>query len=201
MTSESATESGPTKALPNLTPKEGIFSLILVDIPGNIASLLKGYSFIFGIDDPNKDFPVPDAFDSYEVALLIYKNITKSDKVGRVALDFREFGWKCGPKKPCQVGELYSNVTGNDLDVNALKSQINAFMSKINGISKVCMGDTYTDPEDKKRALVFCFNSQDDINKFVGLTNYLNTHDLNSTSAAYDPETEQTFDVHFSDGH
>jgi hypothetical protein len=51
---------------------------------------LKGYTFIFGVDDPSKDYTVPDQFDSYEVALLIYKNITKADKVGRIALDFRE---------------------------------------------------------------------------------------------------------------
>jgi hypothetical protein len=52
--------------------------------------LLQGYTFIFGVDDPNKDYKVLDQFDSYEVALLIYKNITKSDKVGRLALDMRE---------------------------------------------------------------------------------------------------------------
>ncbi len=74
-------------------------------------------------------------------------------------------------------------------------------MSKINGISKVCIGDTYTDPDDKKKALVFCFNSQDDLNKFQKLADFVNEKDLNNTSAVYDPETDQTFEVHFSDGH
>ena len=89
-TTSSTQKSGPTKALPNLSPKESKIFINLVDIPGNIASLLKGYSFIFGVDDPNKEYKVPDSYDSYEVALLIYKNITKADKMGRIALDLRE---------------------------------------------------------------------------------------------------------------
>ncbi len=45
---------------------------------------------MYGVDDPNKDYKVPDEYDAYEVALLVYRNISKSDKVGRLALDLRE---------------------------------------------------------------------------------------------------------------
>jgi hypothetical protein len=42
------------------------------------------------VDDPNKEYKVMDQYDSYEVALLVYRNVTKEDKIGRVALDLRE---------------------------------------------------------------------------------------------------------------
>lgn len=62
----------------------------IVDIPANYGSLIQGYTFIYGVDDPNKDYKIPDQFDAYEVALLVYKNISNSHKVGRLALDLRE---------------------------------------------------------------------------------------------------------------
>jgi hypothetical protein len=62
----------------------------LVDKPNNYGSLLQGYTFIFGVDDPSKEYKQPDQFDSYEVALLAYKDLNNTKKVGRIALDLRE---------------------------------------------------------------------------------------------------------------
>ena len=63
---------------------------MIVDKPELYDQMLTGFTFIYGVDDPNKEVKVPDRYDSYEVAVLIYKNLDKPDKVGRVALDMRE---------------------------------------------------------------------------------------------------------------
>jgi len=63
----------------------------LVEIPQNYGTYITGYTFIYGVDDPNKEFKVPDEYTSYEVAILVYKNLNKTEKIGRVALDLREY--------------------------------------------------------------------------------------------------------------
>jgi hypothetical protein len=82
-----------------------------------------------------------------------------------------------------------------------MKSQVDQFMAKINGISKVCVGDLYTNPDEKKNAIVFCFNSKDDLTNFEKLFDFVNEKDLANSQGVFDSETDQSFDVHFSDGH
>lgn len=56
-----------------------------------IEKLLKGYSFIFGIDVPENQSNTPDSLMAYENSFLIYKDIPGvNDKVGRIAMDMRE---------------------------------------------------------------------------------------------------------------
>ena len=53
--------------------------------------LLKGFSFIYGIDQPETPRTIPDSILTYENSFLIYKDIGVNDKVGRIAMDLREY--------------------------------------------------------------------------------------------------------------
>jgi len=53
-------------------------------------TLLKGNSFIFGEDVPEKISSVPDSIMTYENSFLIYRDIGAKDKASRIALDLRE---------------------------------------------------------------------------------------------------------------
>lgn len=53
-------------------------------------TMLKGFSFIYGIDVPETPRNEPDGIMTYENSFLIYRNIGLNDKVGRIALDLRE---------------------------------------------------------------------------------------------------------------
>lgn len=52
--------------------------------------LLKGFSFIYGIDVPENAKNTPDSIMTYENSFLIYREIGLNDKVGRIAMDLRE---------------------------------------------------------------------------------------------------------------
>lgn len=173
----------------------------IIDIPSNYGKLLQGYTMIFGVDDPTKEYTKTDQFFPYEHALVIYKAVETMAKIGRVALDMRDFNWTCGPKKLCTLDKLYANITSTQLDVNALKSQVTTFFSKINGNSKSCVGDLYNDGEPTKKAIIFCFDSIEDVQIFGSLFNYVNAKDLNDGSSTYVISTDQTFEIFLTDGH
>lgn len=68
-------------------------------------------------------------------------------------------------------------------------------------MAKVCVGDIYTDVEDKKKAIVFCFDSQSELTAFEKLFSYVSEKDLKAESGKLDNETEQSYDILFTDGH
>lgn len=52
--------------------------------------MLKGYIFIFGIDNPSRSLKIQDRIISYKETLMIYKNVDIPDKVGLAIMDIRE---------------------------------------------------------------------------------------------------------------
>lgn len=53
--------------------------------------LLKGYTFIFGVDDPKKEYDTPDGLFTYGNSFIFYRNIKGDEEnLGRIALDLRE---------------------------------------------------------------------------------------------------------------
>lgn len=52
--------------------------------------MLKGYTFIFGVDQPTRDQVVPDSIMTFENSFIIYRDMGQKDKVGRIAMDLRE---------------------------------------------------------------------------------------------------------------
>jgi len=53
--------------------------------------MLKGFSFIFGVDVPETPRNITDGIMTYENSFLIYRDIGLNEKVGRIALDLREY--------------------------------------------------------------------------------------------------------------
>lgn len=71
---------------------------------------------------------------------------------------------------------------------------------KINGSQKKCYADTYNDHTEVKKALVICFNSDEEFQKLNELFAGLNPNDLEKNDEALDPTTDQKFLLHFTDG-
>lgn len=51
--------------------------------------LLKGFTMIFGVDDPERE-STEDNIMTYENSFIIYRDIKSKDKVGRIAFDIRQ---------------------------------------------------------------------------------------------------------------
>jgi len=54
-----------------------------------LQQLLKGYTMIFGVDDPEK-LSQEDSVLSFENSFIIYRDIKSKDRIGRIALDIRQ---------------------------------------------------------------------------------------------------------------
>jgi hypothetical protein len=186
---------GKLDTLPNLIPET-------VLAPPTLNQMLKGYTFIFGSDIPERE-ALEDSIMVFENSFIIYRDIKTKDKVGRIALDVREFGWKCGSKNVCSTKDLLSKmlILPDELDVKSLKTELANFLNKIKGNTKVCHGDTYFDKLSKKnKALIVCFNSQEGMDKLKESFNNLNSKDLPKPQEKIDPSLEKTFTVYFTDG-
>ncbi len=55
-----------------------------------LEQMLKGNTFIFGVDDPDRDQVTSDSVMTFENSFLIYRDIQSNEKVGRIAMDIRE---------------------------------------------------------------------------------------------------------------
>jgi hypothetical protein len=62
----------------------------LVFKPPMLEQMLKGNTFIFGVDDPDRDQVTSDSVMTFENSFLIYRDIQSNEKVGRIAMDIRE---------------------------------------------------------------------------------------------------------------
>ncbi len=109
-------------------------------------------------------------------------------------------GWKCGPKVPCTLDQFIASTKPDELDVNGLKTQVATLFTKINGNDKKCYADLYNDGTENKKALVICFNGNEEFNKLKELFMIVNPLDLKKNGEALDPSTEQKFNLHFTDG-
>jgi hypothetical protein len=54
-----------------------------------LKQLIKGYTMIFGVDDPQRDAQ-EDSVLLFENSFNIYRDIKSKDRIGRIALDIRQ---------------------------------------------------------------------------------------------------------------
>ena len=113
----------------------------------------------------------------------------------------KQFSWFCGKKSLCDYNTFLSKLQPNDLNAEAMKSQVSTLMTKINGSSKVCHGELYRDDKGNK-GVILCFNGQEDLNSFLKLFANLNEKDLqDASSVQFDLKSTQTFKLWITDGH
>ena len=55
-----------------------------------LKQLLKANTFIFGVDDPMR-LAGEDSVMSFENSFIIYRDIKSNERVGRIALDIRQY--------------------------------------------------------------------------------------------------------------
>ena len=192
-------ELGLTKSQSQFeSSKSAIPGLIVIDSkpPLNAHRLAKSHAFIFPLDDPNNEINAFDLIDLNGENLVVYR----SDGKKKVHMDVEYIAWLCGKKKFCDYTTLLSKINEKDLKVGDLKTKVNTFLTKSNMEVNQCYGDLFYS-RDGNKAVIFCFSTNEDDDKFKFILSNINDLDFKDPSLVpYDLRIAQTFNLNITDG-